>query len=65
MVMNTNESCCNIIYVKCVTVGRASDLYFISQSKAPVVSMGKTFYPQYSVLVGSKNRFERDLHMQN
>ena len=31
-------------------------------SKAPVVSLSKTFYSHCLVLVGSRNGFERDLH---
>ena len=33
-------------------------------SKAPAVSLSKTLYSHCLVLVGSRNRFERDLHKQ-
>jgi len=35
-----------------------------SPSKADIVSLAKKLYPLSTVLVGSRNRFERDLHQQ-
>ena len=35
-----------------------------SPVKAPVVSLNKTLYPYCLVLVGSRNRFERDFKIE-
>jgi len=56
----------SVLYVVCFLVF----YYFIYQPtnqdspKAPVVSLSKQLYFNCLVLVGSRNGFERDLHMQ-
>jgi len=41
-----------------------STLHHYFRSKVPVVSVSKTRYPHCSVLIGSRNRFERDFTIE-
>jgi len=47
-----------------LVIGGSLSLVSYSQSKASVVSLIKKFYPHCLVQVGSRNRFNGDLHKQ-
>jgi len=52
---------------KCICTGMAQWIVCLTRSspiKGPVVSLSKKLYSHCLVLVGTRNRFERDLHKQ-